>query len=88
MTVRPTIQTRTLQRARDLLGGRPQLAHALKAPLTDIHQWLTGSEQPPTWVFLRAVDLVNDAEDALYAQMRKEQPAAPHAENTPGRTAA
>jgi hypothetical protein len=72
---RITIQQRTLRRAREIVGGtEQQLARALLVPLSMLHLWLDGKETPPAWVFLRAVDIVNAAEDAIYQDMLRERP--------------
>lgn len=48
----------TLKHARDLLGGDKALAKHLRVPLADLGRWLSGKEEPPRQVFLRAVDVV------------------------------
>ena len=59
-----SVEERTLRRALQLVGGTlPQLARALVVPAEALDRWLGGEEPPPAWVFLRAVDIVNDAED-------------------------
>jgi DNA-binding transcriptional regulator YiaG len=71
---RITVQQRTLRRAREIAGGSdPQLARALLVPLSSLNRWLEGKERPPAWVFLRAVDIVNEGEDSIYTQMLGEQ---------------
>lgn len=54
-------------------GSDQQLARALLVPIASLHLWLEGKEKPPAWVFLRAVDVVNEGEDSIYAQMLGEQ---------------
>ena len=53
-----TIESRTLQRAVEILGGRLPLAKRLQAPLMELDRWLAGDEKPPHIYFLRAVDVV------------------------------
>ena len=53
-----TIESRTLQRAVEILGGRLKLAKRLQAPLLELDRWLAGEERPPHIFFLRAVDVV------------------------------
>jgi len=67
ITARPaSVQERTLRRACELLGGsEQQLARALVVPLAMLKVWLEGEEAPPAWVFLRAVDIVNQAEGPI-----------------------
>ncbi len=55
---RSTIESSTLQRAAQLLGGQPMLAKELQVPVMVLDRWLSGEEQPPRNYFLRAVDLV------------------------------
>jgi hypothetical protein len=73
---RISVQQRTLRRARELVGGSAeQLVRALVVPLGLVNRWLEGEEPMPSWVFLRAVDIVNDAEDSIYAEMLAERKA-------------
>ena len=63
-----SVEERTLRRALQLVGGTvPQLARALVVPAEVLERWLAGEEAPPAWVFLRAVDIVNDKEDRAAA---------------------
>lgn len=51
-------QARTLKRAMDACGGLPALAKTLDVSVGDILLWLRGHAVPPTWVYIRALDLV------------------------------
>ena len=53
-----TIESRTLARAAELLGGNAALAKRLRVPLDTLICWLAGDERPPNIYFLRAVDVV------------------------------
>ena len=53
-----TIESRTLGRAAELLGGRAALARRLQVPLDTLDRWLAAEERPPNVYFLRAVDIV------------------------------
>jgi hypothetical protein len=65
---RISLEERTLRRALHHVGGSvSQLARALVVPTDALERWLAGEEQAPAWVFLRAVDIVNDAEDCQAA---------------------
>jgi hypothetical protein len=53
-----TIESRTLHRAAELLGGTVKLAKCLQVPLDTLNDWLAGEERVPNIYFLRAVDVV------------------------------
>ena len=53
-----TVYTRVLHRACQILGGVEQLAAHLKVSQTMLHRWLEGEDNPPSGVFLKAVDLI------------------------------
>jgi hypothetical protein len=57
-----TIQRATLHRARDLAGGVTFLARKLQIPTNEVDDMLHGRAPIPNWVFLRAVDYVNEHE--------------------------
>jgi hypothetical protein len=52
------VQTLTLHKACELVGGVSKLAHYLHVPAESLFAWLDGDERPPTRVFLDCVDLV------------------------------
>ena len=52
------VHVRTLHRAAELVGGAEALAFRLKVTPSHLALWMNGLEPAPTYVFLRAVDLV------------------------------
>ncbi len=52
----------TLKRARQMAGGTPELGRALGIGRTSLEAMLLEREAIPTWLFLRIVDYINDAE--------------------------
>jgi hypothetical protein len=69
-----TVYTRVLHRACELVGGVEKLAARLRVPVPTLYRWLDGDAEPPTPVFLRAVDIVMPAwssDDELLAQTRR-----------------
>jgi hypothetical protein len=55
---RTTVQTLTLHKACDLLGGLSKLANYLHVSPISLTRWLDGQEKPPTRVFLDCVDII------------------------------
>lgn len=53
-----TVQTRTLRRAAEALGGVSGLAVHLNASENEVERWITGTDRPPQVAFLRALDIV------------------------------
>lgn len=76
-----TIYTRVLHRACQILGGVEALAARLRVPAPTLVRWLDGEGEPPTPIFLRAVDIVMpswSAEDELFARtLRASRPKKP-----------
>ena len=69
-----TVYTRVLHRACQLAGGVEKLAARLRVPVATLYRWLDGESEPPTPVFLKAVDIVMPAwgaEDEMFAQAVK-----------------
>lgn len=60
---------RTLEKACSVAGGVQKLAGHLHVPIEPLERFLDGREDIPTWLFLRAVDLLHEFEEALYRQM-------------------
>lgn len=54
---------RTLRRALRICGSIPALAHALDSSIADVAHWLDGHAEPPTPIFLLALDLVASGRD-------------------------
>jgi hypothetical protein len=68
---RVTVYTRVLHRACQMLGGVEALAARLRVPVPTLYRWLDGEADPPTSIFLKAVDIVLPAwsgEEELLAQ--------------------
>jgi hypothetical protein len=55
---RTTVYTRVLHRACQIVGGVETLAARLRVPSVTLFRWLEGDGEPPTPVFLKAVDIV------------------------------
>jgi hypothetical protein len=55
-----SVYSRTFQKAAELTGGQKKLARLLRVPLADLEKWIADKDQPPTAMFLKAVDLVLD----------------------------
>ena len=53
------LYARTLRRAMEICGGEEQLALRLEATPSHVALWVRGLEEPPTHIFLKAVDLVS-----------------------------
>jgi len=52
------VRVRTLRRAAEILGGPAQLRKYLNVSALCLAAWMTGADTAPTYVFLKAVDLV------------------------------
>jgi hypothetical protein len=78
---RTTVQTRVLHRACQKVGGVGQLAQALGVPETAVYRWLEAEEEPPTPIFLKAVDIVMPSwgpdDDALARDVASSRPEKP-----------
>ena len=57
-----SLQEAILRRASDLAGGVSYLAKHLQVSATDLDAMMHGAEAIPSWVTLRAMDFVNEAE--------------------------
>jgi hypothetical protein len=58
------IRIAVLKRARDLAGGVSYLARHVGIGAGALDMMLHGIEETPAWVFLRAMDFIQDAEAA------------------------
>jgi len=76
-----TVFTRVLHRACQIAGGVESLAARLRVPVPTLYRWLDGETEPPSPVFLKAVDIVMPAwstDDELFAQaLRAARPKKP-----------
>ena len=50
--------TRTLARAARAVGGAERLAEYLDVEDAELRDWLDGTREPPTSIYVRALDLV------------------------------
>jgi hypothetical protein len=55
-----SVYSRTLQKAAEAAGGQKKLARVLRVPLAELENWIADKDEPPTAVFLKAVDMVLD----------------------------
>jgi hypothetical protein len=76
-----TVYTKVLHRACEIAGSVEKLAARLRVPAATLCRWLEGEAEPPTPIFLRAVDLVMPTwtpEDEMLARaivaMRSKKP--------------
>jgi hypothetical protein len=53
-----SVRVRTLRRAADIVGGQAQLRRYLNVSALCLAAWMSGADIAPTYVFLKAVDLV------------------------------
>ena len=68
-----SLKARTLRIAAARVGGPRKLRDHLSARSADVVAWLSGLEEPPTPVFLRALDLILNDLDRR-ASPRKKTP--------------
>jgi hypothetical protein len=74
----PSVQARTLARAAHIVGGVAALANRLRVSAEGLQLWLSGKADPPSKVFLEAIDIVfqdkithlNHPDDAYLTQQR------------------
>jgi hypothetical protein len=60
--MRHCVQVSLLKIARDMAGGVSLLARELQVAATNLDQMLQERDPVPTWLFLKAVDYVNDVQ--------------------------
>jgi hypothetical protein len=60
----PNVYVKTLVRAAQIVGGEAELALRLKVTPSHLHLWIRGLSDPPLDVFLRAVDIVVEHDQA------------------------
>jgi hypothetical protein len=53
-----SVRVLTLRRAADIVGGQAQLRRCLNVSALCLAAWMSGADIAPTYVFLKAVDLV------------------------------
>ena len=66
----PGPKATALRIAAEMLGGPRKLRRFLQAPSRDVAKWLSGMEEPPTPVFLAALQLILDDLDAGGKRLR------------------
>jgi len=76
-----TVYTRVLHRACQMVGGVEHLAARLRVPVPTLYRWLDGESEPPTPIFLKAVDIVMPAwsadDEMLATALRAARPKKP-----------
>ena len=76
-----TVYTKVLHRACQIAGGVEHLAARLRVPVPTLFRWLDGEAEPPTQVFLKAVDIVlpawNEEDEALARDILATRPKKP-----------
>lgn len=76
-----TLYTRVLHRACQIVGGVETLAARLRVPVPTMFRWLDGEAEPPTPVFLKAVDIVmptwTPEDEMLASALRATRPKKP-----------
>jgi len=76
-----TVYTRVLHRACQMVGGVEHLAARLRVPVPTLYRWLDGESEPPTPIFLKAVDIVMPAwsadDEMLASALRAARPKKP-----------
>lgn len=55
-----TVYARALERAAQVLGSKERLRARLGVKAQELEQWLSGGHEPPTEIFLAAVDILSD----------------------------
>jgi hypothetical protein len=55
-----SVFSRTFKKAAELIGGREKLCRRLRVPSAELDLWIADKAEPPTSIFLKAVDLVID----------------------------
>ena len=59
-TIAAPVSVETLTHAEEIMGGKERLAAALKTPMRQLEQWLSGNEPMPMSLFMEALDLIAD----------------------------
>jgi len=70
---RRALHTRTLVKAADVVGGSEALRRRLNVSALVLGLWMSGVQPPPTDVFLKAVDIVEeDVADSVHKRDRRD----------------
>jgi len=62
------LRREVLRRAAAILGSKSELRARLRVSMHQLDAWLSGTQRPPVDVFLTAVDIIGEAEDAAIEQ--------------------
>lgn len=54
----PSVYSRALRKAAELVGGQAKLCRHLRVPAADLQSWIDDKSVPPRGIFLRAVDVI------------------------------
>jgi len=84
--VAPSVYSRAVRKAAELIGGRERLSRMLQVPLEEIEKWIADKGKPPREIFLRVVDLIIDDNGVADASGPAEAP--PAKDCAPGSSAA
>lgn len=60
-----SVQSRAVERAARLVGGRQALADRLHLPRADVDAWIADERRPEMAVFVRIVELILDSSDRM-----------------------
>jgi hypothetical protein len=71
LAVADTSVTRTLARAARAVGGAARLAELLHVTEAELGEWLDGRREPPTSIYMHALDLVARGPFASSRRARK-----------------
>jgi DNA-binding transcriptional regulator YdaS (Cro superfamily) len=65
-----SVYARTFSRAAEIIGSEEELARYLKVTPSHLALWITGTGSPPVDAFLKAVDVITDAD--IHSILRKQ----------------
>jgi len=74
----PTVYTRTLARAAEIVGGEEELARLLRVVPRRLSLWTRGVVAPPGDVFLKAADILSEHSVQELSTERKRPPQVSH----------
>jgi CheY-like chemotaxis protein len=85
----PSVYSRALQKAAEVIGGRAQLCRLLQVSPTDLQKWIDDKAVPPVTVLLRSVSYILDGFPPPVEASDPDDPAPPRdcsSANGPGAT--
>lgn len=59
-----SVHVEVLRRAAEILGGKSALRALLRVPMPQLDLWMQGAARPPSYIFLRAIDLISAEPDS------------------------